>query len=229
MKESRVEKVEELEGLLRERDNLATAASSQTSTATSDITHVTDEVASPKPTSRPQDWGRDQIEVLAKHGMTEKKLESLRAAADSGRFDGTIKGLRDWIAKYALWYRDVKGCGETGANKISDALTSYVAANPMPDEPMTADDIKRSEAAAEFLGHTDTSPVRPTASSGVDDTETDDVTPAISRDDIALEQAYALGHAAGEACQSCSNNPFPDRGSPQAKEWHRGWDEGSPV
>ena len=102
----------------------------------------------------PQAWGRDQIEVLSKHGLTEAKVEALRAASDKGKFDGTIAGLRDWIAKFDLWYRDVKGCGATGASKIGEALTSYVNANPVAEEPMTPEQERLSVEAAEFLGYT---------------------------------------------------------------------------
>lgn len=97
----------------------------------------------------------EPISALAAHGLTEKKIDSLQAAADAGRFDGTVRGLRDWIAKSDLWYRDVKGCGASGADKITDALTKYATANPevSSDEPLTAAEEQSSEAAAEYLGH----------------------------------------------------------------------------
>lgn len=101
----------------------------------------------------PQAWGSDPVEVLEKFGLKAKKVEALRAAADAGRFNGTVRGLRDWIAKSDLWHRDVKGCGPTGADKIGDALTAYMKANPIADEPMTKEDEARSEAAAIALGH----------------------------------------------------------------------------
>lgn len=99
-------------------------------------------------------WGTDGVEALESHGLKPAKAEALRAAADAGHFNGTIKGLRDWIAKSDLWHRNVKGCGPTGAEKIGDALTSYMTAHPVADEPMTAEDEARSEAAAIALGHT---------------------------------------------------------------------------
>ena len=39
------------------------------------------------------------------------------------------------------------------------------------------------------------------------------------------QEAYLAGCEAGASNASCSENPYPDRGSPQAKEWHRGWEE----
>lgn len=113
----------------------------------------------------PQAWGSDPVEVLESFGLKLAKVEALRAASDAGRFNGTIKGLRDWIAKSDLWHRDVKGCGPTGADKISDALTAYMTKHPVADEPMTAEDVKRCEVAAEFLGHTKPAPAEGEAAS----------------------------------------------------------------
>ena len=44
---------------------------------------------------------------------------------------------------------------------------------------------------------------------------------------IGIEAAYVAGCLAGAANKSCSENPFADRSSPEAKEWYRGHDENS--
>jgi ribosome modulation factor len=302
VKASRIEMVEKLEALLDKRDNPKPESPAKSSglSEQESYTQTVVGVVPQSPPQEPQAWGRDQIEVLSKFGMTEKKLEALRAAADGGRFDGTIKGLRDWIAKYDLWYRDVKGCGTSGADKISDALTKYVAANPMIEEPLTAEDEAKHIAAAEFLGHTspvrqeereaavspdstaiiggsseylvpaisveqadgiiadvplnflatdpvtlkesptDTEPTKPArkkrskkpaeaAADSSDETEDDHeqsaAEPSAGAGAGDEEEAYLKGCEAGASGASCTENPYPDRSSPQAKEWQRGWEE----
>lgn len=294
---------------VREGDSKPVAPATPTSTASA---------ASPAGEA----WGREPIEVLAKHGLKPAKVEALRAAADAGKFGGDVVGLRDWIAKYDLWHRDVKGCGPKGADAITDALTSYVAANPMEEQPLTPEDEARHVAAAEFLGHTKpligvfqqlndesitagkgmngdrpatmdeinaaiaeadpigtclaateasevvaaeieaaAEPSTPLASnvkpktkrksrakvipmSGYHEANADalkrvdallagkpdpgptkPVLPASQPQAAEEEEAYLKGCEAGASAVSCSENPFTDRSSPQAREWHRGWEE----
>lgn len=160
-KEQRIKLVEQLQELCDERDNPTTDDD------TADDREFGGEGRTPRAATSPtttaaspagEAWGREPIEVFAKHGLKPAKVEALRAAADKGKFDGNVVGLRDWIAKYDLWHRDVKGCGPKGADAIIDALTSYVAANPMADQPLTPEDEARHVAAAEFLGHTKPAP-----------------------------------------------------------------------
>lgn len=286
VKESRVEMVEKLEALNHKQDNpfsgyTENRGSGQVGSATTAAAEHTaaNLTAPPCP---PQTWGLEPIEALLRYGLKPAKVEALRAAADKGHFTGTVAGLRDWIAKSDLWYRDVKGCGTSGAEKIGDALTGYATANPLADEPMTPEDEARSVAAAEFLGHTKSSecqlpamrsgsasgvigiadshstpcsdgtgehlvevliaPIQlPTAGPSLEplasnvkpkrsrntkspetlDTDADD--PGAS--EASISEAYLAGKNAGLAGRSCSENPFADRSSPQAKEWHRGWEE----
>ena len=245
--------------------------------------YQTSDASSPAATqSSPQAvWGTDPVESLASHGLTGKKCESLREAADAGRFNGTIAGLRDWIAKSDLWYRDVKGCGASGSEKIGDALMAYQRANPEPEKPMTAEDERRCEAAAEFLGHTCGEPggegtEAPTTGTSAAEAAADSTAivggsseylveakpdqpptnhpqatkskrtrkPKAKPAELAaateaeaepsttpfgIEAAYVAGCLAGTANKSCSENPFADRSSPEAKEWYRGWEETSPT
>lgn len=330
-KELRIELTEQLEELCRERDN-PPAASQDTAAAdplaglksTPSVTGS----ASTSPASPAGEavWGREPIEVLGSHGLKPAKVEALRAAADAGKFGGDVVGLRDWIAKYDLWHRDVKGCGPKGADAVIDALTSYITANPMAEEPLTAEDEARHATAAEWLGHTkpsgpsgqltnqelaedvpcptdntaivggaseyvvpqdetailptaveptaepceplvanvkpktkrklktqtaepvaDKSPAATAPHGGYHEANAD----ALKRVDAMLagkpdpgptkpaaaasppqadeKEAYLKGCEAGASNASCSDNPFPDRSSPQAKEWQRGWEECSAV
>lgn len=201
MKEARISEVDRLNELIFDRDNPnfvddELAAVGKSPLSSNSVSAIESDR-----------WGFDEIEVLGKHGLKEKKVESLREAASKGHFNGTVRGLRDWIAKYDLWYREVKSCGPTGADKITDALTSYVAANPVADKPMTAEDDARSEAAAEFLGHTKLIPPQSDDSA--------DFTPE-------ERAAYSDGCLAGAAGEEVSSNPHK-RGTGLWQAWDNGW------
>lgn len=202
MKGARISEVDRLNGLIFDRDNPDSGDSESAAVSKSPSGSTT---VSSVESDR---WGLDEIEVLGKHGLKEKKVESLREAASKGHFNGTVRGLRDWIAKYDLWYREVKSCGPTGADKITDALTAYVAANPVADKPMTAEDDARSEAAAEFLGHT-----KPELSQPDDSAEFD--TPE-------EKAAYSDGCLSGAAGEEVSSNPHK-RGTGLWRAWDKGW------
>ena len=73
-------------------------------------------------------WGRESVECFSELGLSEKKIEAL---VNCGKFDGTVVGLRDWIAKAELWHRDVKGLGPAGADKVIDALNGYYQKHPI--------------------------------------------------------------------------------------------------
>ena len=161
-----------------------------------------------------QAWGTDAIEVLESHGLKPAKVEALRAAADAGNFNGTIRGLRDWIAASDLWHRNVKGCGPTGADKIGDALTSYMLANPMADEPMTAEDERRSEAAAIALGHTKPASEEQEQSPVVTECET---TPIAVVPDVVIEPTQAATGATPPVEPVVAKKPRKPRGPNKPK------------
>ena len=145
-----------------------------------------------------------------KFGLTEKKAEQLTS---SGKFDGTVRGLRDWIARDEGWHRQIKGFGPMWADKVSDALNAYYQANPLPENPETAD------AEPESVSHKSGSG-SPTSHKPANDT--DDVSATYSREE--LEMAFAGGVDAAMEERSVGSNPHP-RGTALWSEWDRGWQE----
>ena len=132
-KELRIDLTEQLEQLCNERDNPTPEPEPAAGQGDTAAMPTTGAVASGAASS-PQAWGREPIEVLAKHGLKPAKVEALRAAAEAGKFGGDVAGLRDWIAKYDLWHRDVKGCGPkilASRSRFSGSGSSPVMTRPV--------------------------------------------------------------------------------------------------